>query len=59
VCDGVGGRLRYELRITWLGGRRILDRVDRLRRELMARRPTLGPADWMAVLWGALEWARA
>ena len=28
VCDGVRGRLRFELRLTWLGGRRILDRVD-------------------------------
>src|SRR5262245_64688454 len=27
VCDGVRGRLRYELRFTWLGGRRILERV--------------------------------
>src|SRR6185436_15401675 len=27
VCDGVRGRLRFELRCTWLGGTRILDRV--------------------------------
>ncbi len=33
VCDGVGGRLRWELRLTWLGGARILDahRARRLR----------------------------
>ena len=30
VCDGVRGRLRYELRLTWLGGTRILDRLDRV-----------------------------
>ena len=35
VCDGVRGRLRFELRFTWLGGRRILERVDRARRELL------------------------
>ena len=29
MCDGVSGRLRYELRATWLGGTRILDRLDR------------------------------
>ena len=29
VCDGVDGRLRYELRATWLGGTRILDRLER------------------------------
>jgi len=28
VCDGLGGRLRYELRLTWLGGVRILDRLE-------------------------------
>src|SRR6478672_264317 len=27
VCDGMTGRLRLELRLTWLGGRRVLDRV--------------------------------
>ena len=32
VCDGVRGRLRFELRFTWLGGSRILDRVERDRR---------------------------
>jgi phytoene synthase len=30
VCDGVSGRLRYELRATWLGGLRVLDRSKRL-----------------------------
>ncbi|MGE3706564.1 MAG: squalene synthase HpnC, partial [Vicinamibacterales bacterium] len=28
VCDGVTGRLRFELRLTWLGASRILDRVE-------------------------------
>ena len=31
VCDGVTGRLRYELRATWLGGMRILDRLEQPR----------------------------
>ena len=29
VCDGVSGRLRYELRATWLGGTRVLERLER------------------------------
>src|SRR5438093_717304 len=45
VCDGVAGRLRYELRCTWLGGCRILDRTDRARRDLLSHRPALGAAD--------------
>jgi phytoene synthase len=49
LCDGVGGRLRYELRATWLGGVRILDRLERSGFD-PARRPTLGAADvpWLA-----------
>src|SRR5205814_4279775 len=57
VCDGVRGWLRYELRLTWLGGQRILERVDRARRELLTYRPTLGGADVPVILWRALRWA--
>jgi len=59
VCDAVAGRLRYELRMTWLGGSRILDRVAGARPDLMPRRPTLEAGDWAAILWGALRWAHA
>jgi len=56
VCDGVAGRLRYELRFTWLGGRRILERVDACRRRLTLDRPTLGAADAPLLLWRAARW---
>jgi squalene synthase HpnC len=56
VCDGVRGRLGWELRLTWLGGSRILDRVERGRFELIARRPALGTADAPALLLRALLW---
>ena len=56
VCDGVTGRLRHELRLTWLGGRRILERVDRLRHNLLTTRPTLGGADVPIILWRAARW---
>jgi squalene synthase HpnC len=58
VCDGVRGRLRIELRVTWLGGRRILDRVERDRADLMNRRPALGIADMAPILWRAARWTR-
>jgi hydroxysqualene synthase len=45
ICDGVRGRLRYELRFTWLGGRRMLDRVEWTRDRLLTCRPTLGARD--------------
>ena len=59
VCDGVGGRLRAELRLTWLGGMRILERVERQRLLLFTHRPTLGAADVPVLLWRAARWNRA
>ena len=59
VCDGVAGRLRYELRLTWLGGRRILGRVDEARANLLDYRPTLGARDVPAILWRAAVWKMA
>ena len=59
VCDGVRGRLRAELRFTWLGGSRILDRVERGRFALVDRRPTLRLADVPLLTWRALAWRRA
>jgi squalene synthase HpnC len=59
VCDGVAGRLRLELRFTWLGGVRILDRVDAERVRLLHDRPTLSKADVPALLWRALRWRGA
>jgi squalene synthase HpnC len=58
VCDGVGGRLRAELRFTWLGGMRILERVERHRLSLFTHRPTLGAADVPVLLWRAARWNR-
>jgi squalene synthase HpnC len=56
VCDGVRGRLRWELRFTWLGGSRILDRVERGRFRLMTERPALSAADAPLLLLRSLTW---
>jgi len=56
VCEGVRGRLKWELRLTWLGGRRLLDLVERRGADLPERRPTLGVRDLAPLLWGALFW---
>ena len=58
VCDGVRGRLKAELRLTWLGGSRILDRVAAHRSELLTVRPALGAGDMPALLWRAVRWER-
>lgn len=56
VADGVSGRLRWELRLTWLGGTRILDRLERDDFDVFRRRPALGPADAPVIVWRALAW---
>ncbi len=58
VCDAVSGRLRYELRLTWLGGTRVLDRIERAGFDVLARRPVLGAADAPGLAWRALAWSR-
>ncbi len=56
VCDGVTGRLRYELRATWLGGMRILDRLQRADFDVFAERPALGTADALVIACETLLW---
>ena len=56
VCDGVSGRLRYELRATWLGGMRILERLERSGFDVFARRPSLGATDAIVIACGTLLW---
>lgn len=58
VCDGVRGRLRLELRLTWLGGRAILKRVAATSNPLH-QRPTLAARDLPPLLWQAARWAPA
>ena len=58
VCERTGGRLRYELRLTWHGGARILERVERANFDGL-RRPTLGARDAGTILWRAALWTAA
>lgn len=59
VCDGVSGRLRYELRATWLGGTRILDRLDQSSFDVFTARPKLGARDAIVIAWGTALWRTA
>lgn len=56
VCDAVSGRLRFELRATWLGGRRILDRLAASDFDVVTARPTLGASDLVMIGWRTLLW---
>ena len=56
VVDAVRGRLGWELRATWLGGSRILDRLEAADFDVFHARPKLGPADAAALGWRVLRW---
>ena len=56
ICDGVRGRLRLELRLTWLGGMRVLERVSRTGYDPFASRPVLRPQDVLPLVWRAVVW---
>ncbi len=58
VCDAVSGRLGWELRLTWLGSSRILDKLDRNGFDVFRARPALGARDVPVLAWRALSWKR-
>jgi squalene synthase HpnC len=57
LCDAVRGRLRWELRLTWQGGRRILEKIEQVDYDVFARRPRLGVADALRISRRAMMWA--
>jgi hydroxysqualene synthase len=56
VCNGVRGRLRWELRATWLGGTKILDKLEAARFDVFGKRPSLTAADGPSIVFGMLTW---
>ena len=58
VADHVRGRLRWELRATWLGGMRILDRLASQGFDVFKSRPTLGWTDALMIGSRAVLWRR-
>ncbi len=56
LCNAVRGRLRWELRLTWLGGRRVLDRIEAAGYDVFAHRPRLGFGDAAAIAGQAVRW---
>ena len=52
----VRGRLGWELRVTWLGGVRILDRLERRGFDVFDRRPMLSLTDAPSLMWRAIAW---
>ena len=59
VADHVRGRLAYELRATWLGGHRILDRLAAADYDVFSSRPKLTWRDAVTIAAGAVAWRRS
>lgn len=54
--DLVSGRLKYELRLTWLGGLRILDKICAEGYDIFRCRPKVEKRDIFGLLFRALFW---
>jgi phytoene synthase len=55
LCDAVSGRLKWELRVTWLGGRRVLERAQSSA-DVLHERPRLTRGDVPVLLGQAAAW---
>jgi phytoene synthase len=53
LCLSVSGRLGLELRSVWLGGMRILDRIEKNGFDVFQRRPVITSTDKLKILLGA------
>jgi phytoene/squalene synthetase len=59
LCGAVAGRLKHELRATWLGGMRVLSHIERVDFDVVARRPSLGAADAPWLAWKLVTWSES
>jgi hydroxysqualene synthase len=57
LCGAVAGRLKHELRATWLGGMRVLSRIEQVDFDVVGRRPSLGAGDVPWLTWKLVTWA--
>ena len=56
VADLTAGRLKYELRATWLGGMRILELLEQHDFDVVHRRPALKLPDGLVIAWRTVRW---
>jgi hydroxysqualene synthase len=56
LCDLVGRDLRFEMRLTWLGGSSILDAIERVGYDVFRRRPRHGLRAKVRLAWRAWRW---
>lgn len=59
LCDRVGRELRFEMRLTWLGGARILDGLEAVGYDMFRRRPRHGVRAKLGLAFAAWRWRGA
>jgi squalene synthase HpnC len=59
LCDRVGRPLRFEMRLVWLGGSSILDRIEAAGYDVFRRRPHHGALAKARLAWRAYRWRAA
>lgn len=56
LCDRVGADLRFEMRLTWLGGTAILDGIEAVDYDVFRRRPRHSLLGKARLAWRAWRW---
>jgi squalene synthase HpnC len=59
LCDDAPGPLRRELRLVWLGGTRILEKIEGQDWDVWKSRPSLSWRDWFSLSARWLAWRSA
>lgn len=59
LCDRVGRELRFEMRLTWLGGTSVLERIEAVGYDVFRRRPRHGLLAKLGLARRALFWRAA
>jgi len=59
LCDRIGRDLRFEMRLTWLGGWGILDGVERAGYDVFRKRPRYSALGKARLAWRAWRWSGA
>ena len=59
LCDRVGRELRFEMRLVWLGGSSILDRIEASGHDVFRHRPHHGALAKARLAWRAWRWRPA
>ncbi len=55
LCSKIPGRLGFELRLTWLGGMTILEKILMTKADVFNQRPVISRKEWGGLAWRAFR----